>query len=81
LPIGHLARQLADQRQGILGYGPTVLADRILFELQRSVVAALPMQDHLDMIAFDAHDDLGIIAESSRKSTLSRLEDLGPRIS
>jgi hypothetical protein len=51
LPIGHLSRQLVDQRQGILGYRPTVLADRILFELQRSGVTALPMQDHLDMIA------------------------------
>src|SRR5438045_6324807 len=33
---------------------PTVF----FFELQRSVVAALPMHDDLDMIAFDAHDDL-----------------------
>ena len=35
-----------------------MLADPIHLQLQRGVVAALPMQDHLDEATFDAHDDL-----------------------
>jgi len=35
-----------------------MLADPIHPQLQRSVVSALPMQDHLDEAAFDARDDL-----------------------
>src|SRR5215831_1735410 len=58
LLVGHQARQLADQRQGIFGHCPTMLADPIHPQLQRGVVPALPMQNHLDEAAFDTHDDL-----------------------
>jgi len=35
-----------------------MLAGPIDLQLQRGVVSALPMQDHLNDAAFDAHDDL-----------------------
>src|SRR5262245_47581460 len=56
--IGHLARQLADQRQGIFRYRPTVLANLIHLHLQRCVVPALPVEDHLEESTLEAHDDL-----------------------
>src|SRR4029077_17845525 len=58
LLVGHQARQLADQRQGVFGHRPAMLAAPIHPQLQRGVVSALPMQDHLDEAAFDARDDL-----------------------
>jgi hypothetical protein len=54
----NLLVQLADQGQSILGYRPTVLANPIHLQLQRGVVSALPMQDHLDKTVVDAHDNL-----------------------
>ena len=35
-----------------------MLAGPIYLQIQHGVVAALPMQDHLDEAAFDAHNDL-----------------------
>ena len=35
-----------------------MLASPIHLQLQRGVVSALPMQDHLDEATFDARDDL-----------------------
>src|SRR6267142_2735000 len=35
-----------------------MLAGPIHLQLQRGMVSALPMQDHLDEAAFDAYDDL-----------------------
>ena len=58
LLVGHQARQLADQRQGIFGHRPAMLAGPIHLQIQRGVVPTLPMQDHLDEAAFDAHNDL-----------------------
>jgi len=58
LLVGHQARQLADQQQGIFGHRPAMLAGPIYLRIQHGVVAALPMQDHLDEAAFDAHNDL-----------------------
>src|SRR6266436_4499625 len=58
LLVGHQARQLADQRQRILGHRPAMFAHPIHLQIQRGVVPALPMQDHLDEAAFDAHNDL-----------------------
>ena len=56
--VGHLARQLAHERQRVLGNGPATLAGRVHLELQRRVVAALPMQHHADEPVVDARDDL-----------------------
>src|SRR5204863_6050315 len=58
LLVGHQARQLADQRQRVFGHCPAMLAGSIHLQLQRGVVSALPMQDHLNEAALDAHDDL-----------------------
>src|SRR5712671_2040938 len=68
LPVRHQPRQLADQRQCILGYRPAVLADSIPLHFQRSVVAALPMQDHLDILGLNAHDDF---AQSRTQDSLA----------
>src|ERR1700674_4083710 len=57
LPVGHQPRQFADEGECILGYRPAVLAGSVLFHFQRGVIAALPMQDHLDVPSFDANDD------------------------
>src|SRR5271166_1703572 len=37
---------------------PAAFAGRVLLDLQRRVIAALPMQDHFDPVILDAHDDL-----------------------
>src|SRR4029077_10854700 len=39
-------------------YRPAMLAGPIYLQLQRGVVPALPVQDHLDEAAFDTYDDL-----------------------
>src|SRR6476646_1925886 len=58
LLVGHLARQLPDQGQRVLGNGPAMLTNSVHLELQRCVIAALPMQHHFDEAVLDAHDDL-----------------------
>src|SRR6476469_4927769 len=58
LLVGHLARQLPDQGQRVLGNGPAMLTNTGQLELQRCVIAALPMQHHFDEAVLDAHDDL-----------------------
>src|ERR1700731_2355953 len=44
LLVGHQARQLADQRQGVFGHRPAMLADPIHPQIQHGVVPTLPMQ-------------------------------------
>src|SRR4051812_26161008 len=51
LLVGHQACQFADQRQGVFRHCPAMLAGSIHLQLQRGVVSALPMQDHLDEAA------------------------------
>src|SRR5262245_55046872 len=58
LLVGHLARQLSDQGQRVLGNCPAMLTSSIHLELQRCVIAALPMQHHFDAGVLDPGDDL-----------------------
>src|ERR1700730_12747374 len=58
LLVGHQARQLTDQQQGIFGHRPAMLAGPVDLQIQRGVVPTLPMQDYLDEAPFDAHNDL-----------------------
>src|SRR5271166_5800069 len=69
LLVGHQPGELPDQRQGILWNCPAMLACGVPLYLQGGMIASLPMQDHLDEAAFDAHDDL---AQGGTNNPLAR---------
>src|ERR1700751_3349747 len=58
LLVGHLARKPSDQGQRVLRNGPAMLTNSIHLELQRCVIAALPVQHHFDEAVLDACNDL-----------------------
>jgi hypothetical protein len=56
--IRHQPRRLSDEHLRLLVGRPAVFAARILLHLERRVVAALPVQDKVDIAVRNAHHDL-----------------------
>ena len=55
--VRHHPRQFPHQNLDVLFDRPAAFAGRVLLDLQWRVVTALPMQDHLNPVIFDTHDD------------------------
>ena len=55
--VSHQLRQFPHQNLDVLFDRPAAFAGRVLLDLQWRVVTALLMQDHLNLVIFDAHED------------------------
>ena len=56
--IRHQTREFVNERLSFFGDRPAVFAARVLLDLQRGVIAAAPVRNHVDEAVLDPHDDL-----------------------